>query len=203
MANTKYAIPGFLKTQALTEPQGFLHTVDFNSSTYGVGTSGVVDYATGNTATAMTALQLLTGDSIALAKIPKGAVIINWFLFVPDLDSGTSLQLDLGLDATNSTTAGLKGGTAAVSLAPCLFTASTVGQAGGYISPLIKGSITLTSPVASGAAVPTGQVGVPLAPVIADCVLQLKVTSTAASSGAGSGGYLAGYVQYHVLGDVW
>jgi len=36
------------------------------------------------------------GDTIDLVKIPQGAVVLEWYISCPDLDSSTSLTIDFG-----------------------------------------------------------------------------------------------------------
>lgn len=136
---------------------------------------------------------LAINQTIELCKMPKGAVLTNYFIVIPDLDSGTTLTLDLGFKNLNSSTQGIKGATAATSNAAIFLAASTVGQAGATV----YGTLT----TANGYVVPTGLAGIPgLAPLIDDDTFQLL--AHAAATGAGSGN-LYGWVRYHCRGDVW
>ena len=201
---TAYALPGYNKTQSIIEPNGFDITVNFNSTLDHTIASSLVDLATGNTVTAIAGTAIAVNDTIALCKLPKGAVILDYFVQLPALDNGSvSLTLDFGLASTNSSTAGVKGATAATSNAAIFLAASTLGRAGGIVTPMESLGITGTTPIAPvGIVVGTGFVGVPLNPLIADDVLQL-LAHAAGQAGGGAGGLLAGWVRYHCRGQVW
>lgn len=116
-------------------------------------------------------------DVVRLAKIPKGARITSYFLFLPDCDGGTNLTLDVGL-----TTQGQA----------LLLNESTGGQAGATITPFIQTGVTGASPVAVVSSTPA-VFNLPLV-VTADDVLSIKATTASASAGAG--GTIKGWVEY-------
>lgn len=129
-----------------------------------------------------------TGSVLYLAKIPKGACILGWTIWVPALDSGTTITLNLGLLNVNSATAGLKGATATTSNAAIFLSASTIGQAGGLTTER-----NATNGIVTGC--------VPTAPIIADDVLTLAINLQ--GDGAGTGGTLKGCVRYFCHTNVW
>lgn len=126
-------------------------------------------------------------STLKLAKIPRGACIIDFLIWIPDIDSVASLQLSLGLLNTNSATAGLKGATAGTSNAAIFLATSTAGRAAALVT-----ATNNPNGIVSGC--------VPTAPIIADDVLTLLWA--AAPAGAGAGGTLAGYVTYFMHTDL-
>lgn len=138
-----------LTASAIQEPDGYDITVPFTISNAGFASAGV----------------LVTADVIQLAKIPKGAVIIDWYLYMVDTDGGSSLTLDLGLLYTDEN---------------CFLNASTVGQAGGIASPYIAATNGLIAN-----AIPYTEVNVAVA-TSADGSDIFALTVAAGSTGAGS-----------------
>jgi hypothetical protein len=98
-------------------------------------------------------------------------VISAWYLDVPDLDSGTTLTIDLGLAAQGDN---------------LLLDASTLGQAAGVGAPTnaANGLVAAALPLE----------------VTADD--ELVLTCEAASTGAGSGGTIKGWVRYAMRGTL-
>lgn len=118
-------------------------------------------------------------DLIKLVKIPKGAVITNWYMNWPDTDGGTSGRVKVGM-VTNTSVVLLpisticQGGVACPTNAPNGLTAAEA------LPQVIVGGTT-----ASPTAVDTNGFD----------VLQIEVTTTGA---AGSAGSLKGYVTYNL-----
>jgi len=131
--------------------------------------TAVFSYVTGGS------LALALNDLLYLVKVPKGAQIVDFALWVPDLDSGTTLTLSLGLVNRAASAASF-------------LNASTVGQAGGLVTPFNN-----PNGVVSGS--------VPDTALTADDIVALK--AAAAAAGAGAGGTLKGYVRYHMHTSVW
>lgn len=150
------------KAQAIQEPDGYDITVPFSILNSAYATEGV----------------LVTADVVQLAKIPKGAVIIDWYLYAADIDGGSSLTLDLGLLYTDEN---------------AFLNASTIGQAGGLASPYIAATNGLIAN-----AIPYAEVNVAVA-TSADGSDIFALTVAAGSTGAGATGASAitkGWVRY-------
>lgn len=146
--------------QAIQEPNGYDILVPFSFASTGLSTPHA----------------LALDDTIQLAKIPKGAVIVDWYVYVPPLEtSGSQLTLDLGLLYTDDN---------------CFLDASTIGRAGGIASPIIAG---LSGLVVN--AIPYTEVNVAVA-TSADGSDIFQITCEAASNNAGNGGTLKGWVRY-------
>lgn len=112
------------------------------------------------------------GDTILLAKMPKGAVVFNWFFDTVALDSGSvALTVDLGFKNTAASD-------------NVALDASTAFRAGGVICPQNN---------------PNGLVAqaLPLAPLQIEDVWQLLVE--AAGAGAVAAGVFKGWVMYHCI----
>lgn len=132
-------------------------------------------------------------DTLRLAKLPRGAIILDWFLFIPDIDSSTTLKFDLGLSGNANLD---NTGAVLAAAAPAAFILeSTGGQAGCIVSPQIQLALNGTTPVA-----PTGLVAgaLPYAYLAADQDFMLTAHAAEGATGAGAGGTLKGYVKYHM-----
>lgn len=148
---------------------GYSTSVSLGDSGTGLDVTAPFSFATSGLSTAHA---LALNDVIQLLKLPKGAIITDFYVYIPDLDSGTTLTLDFGLaDATDG-----------------ILSDSTIGRAGG---------------VASADNAPNGLAvnAFPMAALSADNVLVLK--ATAASTGAGTGGTVKGWVRYNMRGQVF
>lgn len=57
----------------------------------------------------------IINDTVALARIPAGVIVLSWFVDFPALDSGTAVRIQLGVTGTASAfmAATLEGGSAA------------------------------------------------------------------------------------------
>jgi len=136
-------------------------------------------------ATLGTAYDLVINDQIYLAPLPAGAIIHQIFLDIPDLDSGTSLTLDLGLVGGGLSV--VTNVAVAAALAAFL-SAGTGGQAGAAdivpsLNGYVKGSLPYTELTANNI---------------------LVLTAHAASTGAGAGTtLLTGYVRYSMRSTVF
>lgn len=151
-------------------------------------TGGLMDSGTGCDVTAVfsfltsglaTPHKLELNDKIELAKIPKGAVITDFLITMPDVDSSNTLRLDLGLttqDPNAFVAAADKGKTAGDTLTP----EGDGVQATG---------VPLECTCASGDAQTNGY------DVFA-------LVAQAASTGAGAGGTIKGWVRYNLHGSV-
>lgn len=149
-----------LQAQAIQEPNGYDIIVPFSFATAGLSTPHV----------------LAADDSIQLAKIPKGAVILDWYFYVPELEaSGAQLTLDLGLLYTG---------------ASAFLLNSTVGRSAGIVSPLVAATNGLVAN-----ALPSAEVNVAVA-TSADGSDVFQLSAPAASNNAGTGGTLKGWVRY-------
>ena len=137
-------------------------------------------------------LALLITDYIRLCKLPRGAIITNWYMFVPDIESSTgALLVSLGLGG-NANLDNL-GAVLAAATPLAFLSSSVIGRAGGHINPLFQVDIA-----GANLAVASGVVAqaLPSAPLIAD--QDLILTATAAATAAGAGGTLKGYVTYNM-----
>ena len=147
------------KSQAIQEPNGYDIIVPFSFATSGLATPHL----------------FVINDTVQLAKIPKGAVILDYYVYMPDIDSAASATTDIGLLYTG---------------AAAFVSASTVGRSVGFISPLIAGTSGL---VANALPYTEINVAVATSPDGSD-VFQLK--ASAAGAGAGAGGTIKGWVRY-------
>lgn len=141
------------------------------SGSQAVGRSDAGDVVETFSFVASDSLVLWENDVIHLVHLPKGAVLLDWGLYVPAIDGATSLTFDLG--TTESPAAFLLD--------------SDIGQAGGFVSS--------TNALSSGL-VPSA---LPTSPLAAGTVLNIKVT--AGATGAGAGGTLKGWIRYHLHGS--
>ncbi len=172
MAAIVYNADGYLASQAITDQGlGFDITATFSRV---MNTTG-----------------LLITDFIRLAKLPKGAIIFDWFLFVPALDSSTGLLLSLGLggNATLDNT----GAVLAAATPTAFLSSTTIGRAGGHVTPMESLGISGTTPIA-----PVGIVAAALPAAALTCDQDLILTYTAAATGSVAGGTLRGFVKYHM-----
>jgi hypothetical protein len=149
----------YTASQAVSEPYGSDITVPFVF----------------NTACLTTPYLFVVNDVVKLVKIPKGAVITDWFLSMADVDSGSSSTTGLGL-----VNAG----------AAVLLAASTIGQGGGNLASVsgVAGSL------------PYGEINTAVA-TQSDGGDVLLLTASAAGAGAGPGtndatNLISGWVRY-------
>ena len=160
--------------------------------------NGLMDSGTGNDVTATfsyvtgASFQFLITDTLSLVKIPKNAVILDWLLFVPDIESSTgALTMSLGLLTQSSA---------------YYLTDSQIGRAGGVVTPLLQASISNAS-VGS----PSQQTATILTPLTVTCASSpastngydvFGLTCTASATAAGAGGTLFGWVRYNLRGTI-
>lgn len=131
--------------------------------------------------TVATRTSLALNDIIELVKIPKGAILLDFFIEVPDLDSATSLTLEVGdLDAASIGSIGV------ANFNSRFVTASTKGQARAVISSQLTADLIAAS--------------LPRA-YTANDVFCIKCS--AASAGAGGGGLIRGYIRYNMNADAF
>jgi hypothetical protein len=113
-------------------------------------------------------------DTLGLCKLPKGAIITDWYLFMSA--QGTAHAISLGPQE-----------------APAVFlTASACGVASGSCAAIEHDTSGLT---AATATLPLG--GIPSSALAADTYLMMKVT-TAATTPNSTAGIIKGWVRYHM-----
>lgn len=127
----------------------------------------------------------VVNDVVRLAKIPKGAVIVDYSLFLPSVDSGTTLALhSFGL---------LNAGIGC-------FAASSIGGRSDTISTITPQTTTVTTVTSAPATTVVG--ALPYAEINTAVATQsdggdvLALKAIAAGSGAGAGGVIHGWVKY-------
>ncbi len=138
-----------------------------------------------NMARLVTAQTFLTGDVVQLALLPKGAIITDYSIKFPILDTSTGISISLGLSIKASSTQA--------------FVAAAVGSRSSAlitITPLA----TLSATTLSAPATTIAQV-LPYPALTADDILIL--TATAGCTTAGAGGTIQGWIRYNMRGQVF
>jgi len=146
---------------------GYTASNALSDSGTGLDVTTVFTFATSGLATPH---KIENADVIRLANAPFGAVVTDFYISMPDVDSATSPPWDLGL-LTQDPNAFLSTATAGQS-------AAQVGTDDGLVTTGVPLEVTSTTGRDSG----PGDV--------------FAITATAAATGAGSGGTIKGWVRY-------
>lgn len=139
----------------------------------------------------MSTTALLITDQVRLAKIPAGAIITDWSLVLPAMDSNAVLRLSLGLGG-NANLDNTGAVLAAATLTAYLSSSAFGGAGAAYVGPMMKLDVNGANPIASAA------VAGALPSAALTCNQDLVLSWTVAGTGTVAGGTLKGSVTYHM-----